>query len=453
MLRSTNPWLEIAKERVRIHDMSPFGVFLSKIKGLGSYASRALVQRGIVFSGYEDERSRSNIVANHKFLKYHAGIGAQELVLVRGNNLARALIEQDQALGCMEMIRQAVHSGMPLDFYLTRYMEYFVEKLGLGWHQISTAQPTIADMFDDKYRLRCLGDELNMRRAFSPWELVSAEFESVMQARERVLLEANAVVPTDIVYLKVHDYDGGVGIMRLNKDTPDDELREFLDEYRGCSLVMDAGYPADSFDTEICSVKIVFDDNGWTPLYFTKMSIQNDAHNGNSVAIGQQVLDPHVERQVVEIVTPFNNAAHENGYGALMPRTACIDFLKVNYEGNVHIFLLEYNARSSASDYAMAVCYEAMHRFGGGKAAVMMENLDGLPEDLSFDELTYNYLNCRPWDGGSRPGFVLANAGCLEQGKITAFTIAPQLSEAEAMMKSIVPKTSVRQKVLLRASA
>ena len=453
MFRYQDPWLEIPKPRVRIHCMSPFGVFLDKIVGLSEYAGRAVVQNGIVYCGYVSETSRKNIVASHKMLKNRAGIGADELVMVKGENLSQSILDDRASNDYLEMIRRQVASGMPLDFYLTRNMEGFVAKLGIGWHQISTAQPAIAEMFDDKYRLRCLGDTLNMRRAFSPWELVPTEFDAVMEARERVLLEAYSRVPTDIVYLKVHDYDGGVGVLRLDPNTPKEKLGEFLDEYRGCNLVMDAGYPADKFDTQVCSMKVMFTEQGWIPFYFTRMSVKNDAHSGNTVAIGQKVLDSETEMATIGITTTLNNAAYENGYGALLPRTACIDFLRVRHEGKIHIFILEYNARSSAADYAMSVCYEAMHRFGGGKAAVVMKNLDGLPQGMEFDELAYRYLAARPWDGSSRPGFVLANAGCLEQGKITAFTIAPEIAEAEAMMANIAPATQVRRNPLLRVSA
>ncbi|MBD3281313.1 hypothetical protein GF391_01045 [Candidatus Uhrbacteria bacterium] len=433
--------------------MSPFGVFLNKIVGLSEYAGRAVVQKGKVYCGYVSETSRKNIVASHKMLKNRAGIGADELVMVRGENLSRSILEQSVSMDYPEMIRRSVADGMPLEFYLTRNMDDFVTKLGIGWHQISTAQPTIAEMFDDKYRLRCLGDTLNMRRAFSPWQYVQANLDAVREARDRVLLEAHAGVPTDIVYLKVHDYDGGVGVMRLDSDTPEEKLREFLDEYHGCNLVIDAGYPEDRFDTQICSMKVLFTDQGWIPFYFTRMSVKDDAHSGNTVAIGQKVLDSETEMEAIRVTTALNNAAYEAGYGALLPRTACIDFLRVRHEGKIHIFVLEYNARSSAADYAMSVCYEAMHRFGGGKAAVVMKNLEDLPEGMEFDELAYRYLAGRPWDGGTRPGFVLANAGCLEQGKITAFTIAPEIAEAEGMMNNIVPATQVRRNPLLRVSA
>jgi hypothetical protein len=221
--------LEVNGPRVRIHDMHPFG-FLDKIKGLGSYASRALVQRGIVFSGYEDERSRQDILQNFYWLR-EIDIGAEELVLVRGSDLAGGILREDGAYGHVGNIRSAVSKGMPLDFYLSRGLEPFVEKLGIGWHQISTPPPAIAEMFDDKYRLRCIGDELGMNHAFSPWELVPTEFSQIMQARERVLKQAQSIIPTDIVYLKVHNYDGGAGILRLNPETPEKDLRAFLEEY------------------------------------------------------------------------------------------------------------------------------------------------------------------------------------------------------------------------------
>ncbi len=451
MQRRADKWMEIVKPRVRIHDMYPFG-FLDKIKGLGSYASRALVQRGIVFSGYEDERSRRDIMDNFYWLR-DIGIGAEELVMVRGSNITGGILKEDGAFGHVERIRNAVARGMPLDFYLSRGLEPFVEKLGIGWHQISTPQPTVAEMFDDKYRLRCIGDGLNMRKAFSPWELVPTDFEQVMKARKRVLQLAQNIIPTDIVYLKVHNYDGGAGILRLNTDTPEKDLRAFLTEYAGHNLIVDAGYPSDVFDTKVCSVKILFHGNRWEPLFFTDMRIDHEAHSGNVVAIGQDVLPRDEMEAIIETANPFNNAARESGYGMVLPRTACIDFLVVRHNGKVYAFMLEYNARSSASDYAMAVCFEAMLRFGGGKAAVVMENLTELPTNLSFNEIRDSYLCGRPWDGSCRPGFLLANAGCLEQGKLTAFGIAPTLLEAQEIFSNLKPNVVEIKRPRMRASA
>jgi hypothetical protein len=444
MKRRHDAWTEVERPRVRIHDMFPFG-FLDKIKGLGSYASRALVQNGIVYSGYEDPDSRRDIVENHNWLR-EIEVGASKLVLVRGSDLVGGILKEDKALGHLDNIRAAIKAGMPLDFYLSRGLEPFVQKLGIGWDQISTPPPVIAERFDDKYRLRCMGNNLRMHQAFSPWELVDAEFDAVMQARKRVLERSQKLISTDIVYLKVHDYDGGAGIMRLNADTPLQSLRDFLEEFNGHSLIIDAGYPEDVFDTEICSMKVLFHEGHWEPLFFSKMIIENNAHKGNVVAIGQDVVSEEVQNLAKMMFAPFNNEAAQGGYGNLVPRTACIDFLVVRYRGATHVFMLEYNARSSAADYAIAPCLEALQRFGCGKAAVWMENVNNLPAGLTLNQVRDEHFCGKPWDGTSEPGFLLINAGCLSsQGKVTALTLAPTIEEARCMFESLVPsKTGVR---------
>jgi hypothetical protein len=217
--------------------------------------------------------------------------------------------------------------------------------------------------------------------------------------------------------------------------------------------VIDAGYPDDVFDTQVCSMKVLFHGDRYEPLFFTKMKIEHDAHSGNVVAIGQDVLLPDEIQLATQMFAPFNNSARESGYGRMLSRTACIDFLIVRHNGKAHCMMLEYNARSSASDYAMAVCFEAMLRFGGHKAAVVMENLNGLPEHYSFNEIRDEYLCGRPWDGGCKPGFLLANAGCLEQGKLTAFAIAPTILEAQEIFSNLKPKAVEPEVPLLRASA
>jgi len=433
--------------------MHAFGDFLTqRIPKLESYGGRVLTQTGMGFSGDTSDIGRSDVAANYEWFR-EIKIGLDKLFQLEGSNLIEA-ISRDNSHGYMQIIREQIAQGWPLEFYLSRGMDAFLAKAEISWNQVRTPPPSIADQFDDKLNLRYLGERLEMRHAFPAWQQASTDYDAVAEARELVLKEAASVVPTDTVFLKVHDFDGGVGIFELRPETPDYLLRAFLREHEGHNLIVDAGYPQDEFKTEICSVKILFTERSWQPVFFTKMSINNNSHEGNTIAIGENLLTREVENLVLKTSAPLINEACESGYGHLLPRTACIDFLVVYYKGKIYIFLLEWNARTSAADYAAALLHQALPRFGGKKVAVVMKNLKGLPEGVRFNELRDNCLRGTPWDGTSKPGFVLANAGCLEQGKITAFTIAKRVKDAERMMAGLMPQKAVEQSTpILRASA
>jgi hypothetical protein len=430
--------------RVLIHDMFPFG-FLDEIAGLGSYASRALVMRGEVFSGFEDEKTRKNIVLNHEMLKA-IGIGADKLTLIRGSDLVGGIIREDNVFNHFGQIRRAVAAGMPLDFYLSRGLEPFVQKLGIGWDKISTVQPTTAAMFDDKYRLRCIGiDNPKMQQAFAAYERISLSYNKLENAydavdavRQRIIQKAMAIIPTNTVYLKAEGLDGGVGILRWDQDTPRSVVEEFLQKFAGHGLLVDAGYPEIVFETKNRSMKVLFHATHWEPLFFSTNLSAKDAHEGNIVAIGQDEVDPETQALAIAKFGPFCDEAVGQGYGVLMPRSACVDFLEVKYNGKVYVFMLEWNARTSASDYAMAVCVEAFKKFGCGKAAVMMKNVSGLPRGLTLTEACKDHFSGTLWDGSNRSGYLPINAGCLNhEGKLTALTIAPTLEEAKKMFKGL----------------
>lgn len=424
------------RQQTYVHDMSPFG-FLKGITGLAAYASRALVCPGTAVAGFANQESHRALTANFDWLR-HIGIGADSLIVVPGENLRSGLL-QSKGKPLLYLISESIGSGRPLNFFLSRNMEQVVKALGLRWDAVTTAPPDIAELFDDKHYLRCLGAKLGVDRAFPAWEFVSSSYQHVKDSRKRVLAWAqDNHLPTDYVFLKAHDTDGGAGLLRWGPETSEKEVTEFCRQYILRGLIVDAGYPANAFEMSEYSAKILVDEKTWELLYFSRQIIRRDAHAGNEVAIGERVLSLPIAEQVIKFLSPICDEAVKRGYGQHSPRTMGFDFMVVRGKHEEHVLMLECNARTTAADYAMAVCAQAAERFKG-QAAVLMENIS-VPAG-GHNELRDHYFRGRPWDGRSA-GFLISNAACLVHGKATIFCIGESLEEARRMRERLIPLNS-----------
>ncbi|MFZ6015754.1 MAG: hypothetical protein ACOYUZ_05395 [Patescibacteria group bacterium] len=435
------------RRQISIHDMSPFH-FLQGISGLSAYASRALVCPGIVIAGYNSETSLESLKQSFDALR-RLDVGAQELIVLQGENLMEALL-RPHASSIMSRFTFFLENGWPISFFLSRDMEMLVDAIGFGWDCILTPRPDIATIYDDKHYVRCLADKLGISHAFPAWKYLSSNLEDLYATRQRILATANP--PTDTVFLKVHDFDGGEGILRWDNLTPRAKVEEFANKYLGRGVIMDAGYPRDHFGMQEYSLKVIIHKNGFEPLYVSRQRIRSDAHVGNDVALGEKLLDDVLYQNLTDLVTPICDDAVKRGYGKGRSRTMGIDFMVIPNAGGPVVMLLEINARTTAADYAMAVCLQAKDRFGG-QAAVIMENLSGLPAGIDHDTLRDKYLQADPWDGTDKPGFILSNAACLAYGKITAFAIGKDLEQATQVFKKLLPKSEQAKNEPMRVRA
>lgn len=421
-----------------VHDMSPMG-YLEGIEGLSAYASRALVCPGTAVVGAVSTADKDNINANHAWLK-SIGVGAEKMILVEGENLRQGILCGPIGKNHMARVIDAIFlRRQPLSLFLPRDMEPLVMALGLDWLSVLTPRPDIAKMFDDKHSVRCLAASLGMGNVFPVWEYVTSTTDDLFRACTRVLNAARSVLPTDTVYLKVHDYDGGLGILRWSPETQPEHIAAFVRKYLKKGLIIDAGYPSDKFRMREYSAKVEISPQSWRLCYVSRQLVANDAHRGNEVAIGEDILDPAACDILYRSIAPLCNEAVRRGYGNCVPRTMGFDFMDVSSGSTRNIFLLAANARTTATDYAMAVCQQAAQRFGG-RAAVVMENLEGLPADLGHDGLRDRYLKGNPWDGKSLSGYLIGNPACLTRGKATAFCIGQSLEEARFVRSNLLPK-------------
>lgn len=419
-----------------IHDMSPFH-FLARLNahGLGSYPSRAMVCPGTTVTGYDDHQSFADLLENQNYLR-RVGIGTDKIIPIQGTNVMDGLLRDDGSLG---LVRRSIHeSGRPLRLYLTRSMEPLVTRLGLGWDDILTPEWSLAERFDDKRKLRELGLELGAHR-FVPWRfLTEKDLPHIRDIRAGIFAEADEVVPTEIVFLKRPDYDGGEGLLKWRPETPWEEVRIFLEEHLRHGVLMEAGYPESDFDMTEASVQIEIDESDWEPVYPSIQLTENNAHKGNEILLGEKLIDPATWKQMRTAMKPFAEEAARLGMGRKHKRLIGFDFLIVKSGGETHVFLSEVNARGTAPQYAYAVARQAAPRFGD-RASVIMENYKVTRgrSHLSLEEqlAAMNLL----WKGDSDPGVVIGNAGCIRHGKVTLFCVGKTLEDTRDLHRRLPP--------------
>ncbi|MBU2566828.1 hypothetical protein KKG46_04710 [Patescibacteria group bacterium] len=425
--------------------MSSFG-FLKGILGLNEYAGRAIVCPGIAGVSYSTKEAHGNLTENFNDLT-RVSVGASHLLLVKGENLSKALSHPDSH-HARQRLQFFLENDWPLSLFLSRGMYPLVNALGIGWDKVLTPDPVIADQFDDKWKVRLLAQELHAYDVFPPWAYVSSSLKNLNKKRNEVL--SRATIPTSTVFLKVHNYDGGQGILRWTQKTDPKAVESFAEQYLPQGIVMDAGYPRDEFGMQEFSAKILVHEDRWEVLYFTSQRIVGDAHIGNDVAIGEEVIGREAQKQAIKKITPICDEAVSRGYGKHLSRTMGVDFMGIPHANGDHtVYALEVNARQTAADYAEAVCEQVAPRFGG-KVAVVMENIDSLPRGVSYPDMRDKYLKIPHWDGTDRPGLLLTNAGCLEYGKVTVFLIAKTLGEAREMRGYLLPKQAQAHPPILR---
>lgn len=418
-----------------IHDMSPFR-FLKELMnkgGLGNYTSRAMVCLGTTVAGADTGDCRKDLYENFRHLQ-RAGIGTDTLLIVDGNNVAVEHMNNRQMLG---LVRASIFDRQrPLRLYLGRDMEPLIQKLGLRTDDVLTPSWSIAERFDNKHKVRQLGAELGCD-GFTPWRfLTENERGTLLDVRAELLAEAEGVLPTDVVFLKRPDFDGGEGILQWDERVTKAELDRFLDEHLAHGLLMEAGYPNGRFDMEEASVQIEVGERGWRPLYPSKQITKNNAHTGNELVVGDRLVPPRVWERMLQIIHPFADAAVRLGLGRKRKRRMGCDFLIVHGGGRVVVFLGEINARDTAPQYAYAVATQiASHN--GARTAVVMENLS-LARGYSHAELE-GRLGSLVWNGNASSGVLIGNAGCISHGKVTLFSIGANLEEARDTRRRIPP--------------
>ncbi len=422
-----------------VHDMSsPFSCLEGlRAHGLGSYPGRAVVFRdGVVVTGADSPRGESDIHENHQSLQ-KVGLGAQKVIVVPGSNLQEDLLGDADRLA---QVRRAVsQDGRPLSLYLARGMEPLLAALGVRWQDTDAASWEVASVFDDKYCCRLLGYELGLgaTQAFPAWHFVQGECDLNQLERIRAEVLQTATwkgLPTTVVVLKRHDFDGGEGILFWDDETSEAELLAYCERHGASGFLMEAGYPRHLFHTCEVSLQVSISERNWWIDYPTLQLTRHHAHAGNVLAVGESVLEPRVSKRIQLMATPFCGEAVRMGYGQGRSRNMGFDFLVVEYKGYTHVLLLEINARNTAPCYAKAVLDQIAPRFAGQCTVAMINRPVSAGQTHGSVE---HALNGLMWKGAKEPGAIIGNPGCISHGMVTLFVVGQHHRIVHALCKEL----------------
>ncbi len=406
--------------QVHVHCMSPF-FFLRGISGLfDGYPSRAMVFPGVCATGANSVRAVEDLEACHAYLR-SIELGAKRLVLVPGFSPSAGIVRSSEI---QRQIRRYLDAGLPLDLFISRMLDRLLHRLGLKWDDTVAPNPVHANQFDDK-----LLAHLRFPDLFPAWCFVRKDPESVARARQRVLDQAEVNgLATNTVFLKVHDHDGGEGILRWGPDTDQAEVAEFVVRYIAHGFLVEAGYPANVFNMTEVSVQLAIGEQAHRVLYPTLQITKGDAHQGNEMILGADLLPAKLWRKIKRVVDPIGREAVANHIGRGRVRTIGVDLLVVRSAGEDHVFVIEVNARRTAAVANGVIAAQAIDRFGD-TCAVITENTT-LETTMDFQSVVRNVINGHLWDGSNAPGIVPSNAGSLRVKKITLNYVAQTLTAA-----------------------
>lgn len=208
-----------------IHDMSGFGHIGDRIPGIPYYADRALllpVDIAVVMDDGEDLDG---------YLEYlrDVRIGPKRVLRVRGpkgeeHKLFKGLDASPAAMGILDSHLR--HGGMIQVFCRSPGSEAFFERHLIDPRRIHSAPREIADLLNDKAKLREIASGCGLGHVILP-HVASRDPQAVMAAAKAFLADP----AKEFVVVKRTNLAGGDGFMRLGREMPKDEAEDRVREY------------------------------------------------------------------------------------------------------------------------------------------------------------------------------------------------------------------------------
>lgn len=145
--------------------------------------------------------------------------------------------------------------------------------------------------------------------------------------------------------------------------------------------------------------------------------------------LGHHLVDQPTYVAILQAITPICQLAVEHGLGRGLTRTIGIDMLVIRQAGQIHVFVIEINARGTAAVYLCAVIKQMTPRFGGQICAIM--EIDKIPEWMRRQDLVDQRINGQLCDGTDKPSIIPGMPGC--SGKTLLFFLGKNSQEAEGV--------------------
>ncbi|MFH1142578.1 MAG: hypothetical protein V1695_02595 [Candidatus Uhrbacteria bacterium] len=402
--------------------MSPFLERGIEIDQLPAYTSRSLVRPGTAVVGAETKDNAEDIRASHGHLR-QIDIGADQLVLAPGSSITKSLVSENDSLA---QVKMSLDSGRPLSLFTPRLPFLVRQVLGLRFRDTVAINPWLAEQFDHKLLARHLP---GVGQLFSPWQKMRTDPPQFKRLFDLVLEQAAVVLETNSVMLKDPGADGGESNLLVGPETDPAELSTFLAKHGHKTLVLEAAYPARQFKMTEISAQVAVGANSWSLEALTEQITENNAHRGNIGMLGHRLVDKQTYQAILRVITPICQLAVARGLGKGLTRTIGIDMLVIRQAGQIYVFVIEINARSTAAVYLCAVAQQMAPRFGG-QICVIME-IDKIPEGMRRQDLLEHRIDGMLCDGTDKPSIIPGMPGC--SGKALLFFLGKDRDQAEGI--------------------
>lgn len=413
---------------LRIHQSSyPCDV----VSGMRWYADRALLLPGVAFvhEGEDLEEYLAYLASLH--------IGARPIFIVPDGDIYEYIARSDEY---KTRIRDLLANGLKIQFFNTTEKEQnFLFALGLDWQNAFSAPPFVSLAVDDKASLRRFSEKLECESVFPAHIFCRTEAE-VLGAAKFVMERHGADFPV----LKRTDLVSGTGMIKIRVDSESlmrAQIKGYFAKFvkNNEEVILEAGY-----EHIPLSVMWEIGESGVRARSVTRQIIdEHFVHQGNIISgtLPPDVSEEDKDTMIIK-TAPFVLALERRGY-----RGICGFDLMKTIDGR--IFVLECNARVTATTYAVGVADQIEKTRGERPWAIHMQNL--YPKDVrNFAELRKK-LSSKGWDpllygdSSDRASGVLPfNVRCLnlQEPKCGLMCIADNPEDAADLYKLAVLRTS-----------
>lgn len=346
--------------------MSGFGHMSGLDKGVEHYADRAMVLPAEVVYVKKDGSGLGLVDEHLAFLKRpDVALGPNKIIQVDGQDLFSGIMSDPFV---REDFQKSTMRGSRVQiFCMTPRAESFFMEMMIDARQIDSAPLEIASKLNDKIELRRIGASMGLSHAFLD-HVVADDPTTAVLAVKTFLARPPEDVP--FVVVKQADLAGGEGFLKIMRgDDLDRIMHPYFGRFVGKRALIEEGHPHKAISIQIAvehSTRYVGRILGWTRQL---VHADTGRHFGNSMvrmSPGQEhpLIAAEQRRNMETWADTFARFAHERivGYHG----TIGFDLIRLNRpkrdpglpKVGRDLFMLECNARQTASTYPLAVSHQ-----------------------------------------------------------------------------------------------
>lgn len=340
------------------HDMSGFGHMSGFVKGVDYYCDRAILLPVDTVYVLKDESGKGLVEEHQAFLRRpEVALGPNNVVQVSGSDIFAGIMSDRLVL---EKLQRATMNGSCMQiFCMTKRAEAFFAESLISKHCIDSAPLEIANKLNDKVELRRIGESMGLSHAFLDY-VVADEIEKTKSAVKTFLARPQEEVPFAVV--KQVDRAGGDGFLRIMRgDDLDELLLPYFERYGNKRVLIEEGHPHKALSMQVAvgqprSFQVV----GWTRQL---VEAERGRHFGNSMvrmATGHE--HPLIDKEHRHSMKVWSLLHSERAHAYPVRYRGILGYdymlLKRPRKDGRDLFLLECNARQTASTYPLAVSHQ-----------------------------------------------------------------------------------------------